>query len=384
MLSEDEREALSRRVQERIDQDKPGTTGSVVPYNEFWYERGTLNNRTALIVDPEDGRIPPLTPEGQKRWDDQVAYRREHPADSWLDRSSVRPLHLARHARHDAARLLQPQLPDRPDQGLRGDPRRDGPRRAHHPARRPAARQPERSAVAGRLARPLRRQHAGHRNHQLQRQGGRARRRWGFGGNITMVERFTRIDKDHMDYQFTIDDPKTFTRPWTVNTPMIAIKGPIFEYACHEGNHALPGILGGARADERKAAARRVTSRRESAPGGQRTAEPQSSQKPCWFSAGSASSAVVRMALRLLAARRDLPRSAFGPPFVRRGIRCVEAGHARRHVARLEWTNPHAWLYLDVAAKTEKPAVGAGALAPNALTRRGFVPTCAARNEDCP
>ena len=61
------------RSQERLDQDKPGTTGSVVPYNEFWYERGTLNNRTALIVDPEDGRIPPLTPEGQKRWDDQVA-----------------------------------------------------------------------------------------------------------------------------------------------------------------------------------------------------------------------------------------------------------------------------------------------------------------------
>jgi hypothetical protein len=71
-----------------------------------------------------------------------------------------------------------------------------------------------------------------------------------------MVERFTRIDKDHMDYQFTITDPKTFTKPWTVNTPMIAIKGPIFEYACHEGNHALPGILGGARADERKAAAK--------------------------------------------------------------------------------------------------------------------------------
>src|SRR5690242_13765738 len=88
VLSEDEREALSRRVQERLDQDKPGANGSVVPYNEFWYERGTLNNRTALIVDPEDGRIPPLTAEGQKRWEAQLANRKQHAADSWLDRST--------------------------------------------------------------------------------------------------------------------------------------------------------------------------------------------------------------------------------------------------------------------------------------------------------
>jgi hypothetical protein len=69
-----------------------------------------------------------------------------------------------------------------------------------------------------------------------------------------MVERFTRIDADHLDYQFTIDDPATFTRPWTVSTPMLKTPGPLLEYACHEGNRALPGILGGARADERKAA----------------------------------------------------------------------------------------------------------------------------------
>jgi hypothetical protein len=70
-----------------------------------------------------------------------------------------------------------------------------------------------------------------------------------------MTERFKRLDADHLDYQFTIDAPMTFTRSWTVSTPMIKIKGPVLEYACHEGNYALPGILGGARADERKAAA---------------------------------------------------------------------------------------------------------------------------------
>jgi hypothetical protein len=78
---------------------------------------------------------------------------------------------------------------------------------------------------------------------------------WGFGGNVKMTERFKRLDADHLDYQFTIDAPMTFTRSWTVSAPMVKIKGPILEYACHEGNYALPGILGGARADETKAAA---------------------------------------------------------------------------------------------------------------------------------
>jgi hypothetical protein len=79
---------------------------------------------------------------------------------------------------------------------------------------------------------------------------------WGFGGNVKVTERFTRVDADHLDYQFTIDGPKTFTRPWTVSTPMMKIDGPVLEYACHEGNHAMVGILAGARADDRKAAAK--------------------------------------------------------------------------------------------------------------------------------
>jgi hypothetical protein len=77
---------------------------------------------------------------------------------------------------------------------------------------------------------------------------------WGFGGDIRMVERFKRIDAEHLDYEFTLDGAKTFTRPWTVSTPMVKITGPVLEYACHEGNHAIVGILAGARADDRKAA----------------------------------------------------------------------------------------------------------------------------------
>ena len=77
----------------------------------------------------------------------------------------------------------------------------------------------------------------------------------GFGMHVRMIERFTRVDADTIDYRFTIDDPATFTGPWTVSAPMARMDGPLFEYACHEGNHAMTGILGGARAEEDEKAA---------------------------------------------------------------------------------------------------------------------------------
>ena len=68
----------------------PESQGGVVPYNEFWYDRGNRlvgDRRTSLIVDPPDGRLPPLTPAAQARAEARRAHRRDHPADSWLDRS---------------------------------------------------------------------------------------------------------------------------------------------------------------------------------------------------------------------------------------------------------------------------------------------------------
>ncbi len=54
-------------------------------------------------------------------------------------------------------------------------------------------------------------------------------------------------------YRFTVDDPTTFATPWTVEVPMIRTPGPLYEYACHEGNYGMEGILAGTRADERAA-----------------------------------------------------------------------------------------------------------------------------------
>ena len=65
--------------------------------------------------------------------------------------------------------------------------------------------------------------------------------------NLHVIERFTRTGADTILYRATIDDPTTFTKPWTIEYPFVATKGPIYEYACHEGNYALTDILGGAR-----------------------------------------------------------------------------------------------------------------------------------------
>ena len=223
------------------------------PTTSFGTERGTLGNRTSLIIDPPDGRIPPLTPEAQKRWDGQLAARKLHPADSWLDRSSydrcisrgIPGAMLPGFYNHNyqivQARgyvaILVEMIHDTRVIPLDG--------RSHLDA-----------SVGQWLGNPV-----GHWdgetlviettnfNDKVFERGAA----WGFGADVRVTERFRRLDADHLDYQFTIDGPKTFTRPWTVSTPMIKIAGPVLEYACHEGNYALPGILGGARADERKA-----------------------------------------------------------------------------------------------------------------------------------
>jgi hypothetical protein len=68
-----------------------------------------------------------------------------------------------------------------------------------------------------------------------------------------VVERFTRIDGGTLKYEFTVSDANSYTQPWSAMVPLVKIPGPLFEYACHEGNYALPNILAGARAQEKKA-----------------------------------------------------------------------------------------------------------------------------------
>ena len=76
----------------------------------------------------------------------------------------------------------------------------------------------------------------------------------GSGANMTLIERFTRVSDSRMVYEYTLDDPKAFAQPFTVAIPMRASDEQIFEYACHEGNYSMAGMLKGARTLEKEAA----------------------------------------------------------------------------------------------------------------------------------
>src|SRR5262249_39566419 len=83
----------------------------------------------------------------------------------------------------------------------------------------------------------------------------------GSGENLHVVERFTRTGKDTIKYQFTVDDPSTWEKSWSAEIIMGPALGDIYEYACHEGNTPLANNLSGARAEEKKAAAKGGTQR---------------------------------------------------------------------------------------------------------------------------
>ena len=231
-----------------------GTRESVdlaAAYNNFWYDRGTTvvgTGRTSLVIDPPDGRVPMLTPEAQARVAARVERSRritEGPEDRPLgERCIVRPnagppLTPAGYNNNvqifqtpDHVVLLTEQIHD-----ARFVPT-DG--RPHLPER-------------------------------LRQWMGDSRGRWegetlvvettnfndrkyfrGAGGNMHLVERFTRLDADTLLYEFTVSDPQSFTRPWTAQIPMKRNPDPIYEYACHEGNYGMEGTLTGARAVERR------------------------------------------------------------------------------------------------------------------------------------
>ena len=75
----------------------------------------------------------------------------------------------------------------------------------------------------------------------------------GSSADTYLVERFRRVDPDTVMYEFTVEDPNNFTRPWTAMMPLRRTDGPLFEYACHEGNIGMHGIMAGARRKDTQA-----------------------------------------------------------------------------------------------------------------------------------
>ena len=260
-----EQEAVDRAI-ELFEADARTTEagGNVGGYNNFWMDQGTKpieTRRTSLIIDPPNGRLPALTAEGQRLADARQAYLAVHPADTYLDRNTsdrcivgfnagppITPL-----AYNQNMQLLQTEdyvvvytemvhtprvipLDGRPmlDQSIRlwvGDSR------GHW----------EGDTLVVETA-----------NFNKQREwiplGGAGAPGTKSTENMTLVERFQRLDDDTLQYTFTVTDLNTWADPWTVELPMRRTDAPLFEYACHEGNYSMPGILGGTRADEEKAA----------------------------------------------------------------------------------------------------------------------------------
>ena len=222
------------------------TTGN---YNQFWIAERDFDNRTSLVIDPPDGRIPDLTPEAQERRRDGVARRDEHPADAYTDRPLQERCVSYGVPRLGAGYNSYYQLFQSADHVVFLN-------EMIHDARViPIDGQPH-------LADRVRQLHGDSRGHwegdtlviETTNYSPQARFR-GASDNLHMVERLTRVGPRTLNYEVTITDPTTWTRPWTVMIPLMGSDDAIFEYACHEGNIGMEGILAGHRAEEREAAA---------------------------------------------------------------------------------------------------------------------------------
>ena len=246
--AEFERQTLERRNQDRRD---GGAQADVArAYNQFWWDYGTKvigTKRTSLIVDPPDGKIPPLTPEGQKRAEARDAIRgrlAEGPEDRSLAERCILGFNagppMAPSAYNNNVQifqipgyvvLLNEMVNDARIVSLNGRP--------HLP---PDIRQWKGDSRGRWQGDTLVVDTSNFRDETNFR---------GASRNLQVVERFTRIDAHTLLYEFTVEDPTTWTRPWSAAVPMKKTDGPIFEYACHEGNYGMFNLLAGARAEEK-------------------------------------------------------------------------------------------------------------------------------------
>jgi hypothetical protein len=251
-----EEDALADFDVTTADTRNAGAVGSATSPPPHWLERGKPSRQASLIVDPPDGRQPPQAAEAQKRAADaQVARKGRGPADSYTDRSlydrcvtrgvlgSILPviynngneivqapgvvairnemIHETRIVPLDGRPHLTSSI-----KGFMGDSRGwwDGNTLVV-----------ETTNLNG-------------RNGVGPNGGGSTSDR------ITLTERFTLVDTNTLQYEVTIDDPGTWSRPWTIAFPWKRDQRyGMFEYACHEGNYAMTNILTGARADEKAA-----------------------------------------------------------------------------------------------------------------------------------
>ena len=225
-------------------------------FNEIWLEsakgRVSRNLSTSLVIDPSDGRIP-YTPEGRARWEETPHLTTERitgrtlRADTWEDRAlQERCITSDTVFYPNGFYNNYMQIVQAPDSiVIRLE--------SMHDARViPLDRRPPLSASIKQWTGDARGWWEG-KTLVVETTNFNSRRRFhGATENLKLVERFTRVDNDTIDYRLTVSDPQTFTQPWTLENSLWRTDEPIYEAGCHEGNIGLAGILAGARAQEKK------------------------------------------------------------------------------------------------------------------------------------
>lgn len=238
----------------------PGTYADV-HYNmaQFGLEKNqnkvAANIRTSLIVDPPDGRMPAMTPEARQRNAERAAKNKGHEFDSAENRS------------------LGEQCILWPNEGPPMMP-------VGYNSNLEILQGPGYVAVLQEMIHDVRIIPTDGRPHlpsSIRQWMGDSRGHWegdtlvvdttnftdrtafrGASENLHVVERFSRVNATTVLYSFTVDDPSTWTHSWSADIPMTKIDGPIYEYACHEGNYGMANNLSGARAEEKKAAEKKA------------------------------------------------------------------------------------------------------------------------------
>ena len=240
-----------------LDKDQPGPDGRIPlsgGYNDFWWDYGrelTDDLRTSLVVDPPDGRIPSLTPDGQERADlRRAALGRD--AHGPEDRGAFERCILG----FNAGPPMNPSAYNNNMQLFQT---------AGH------------VVILNEMvhdARVIPLDGSDHLPDGVRQWRGDSRGRWegdtlvvetknftaktsfrGTGPGLRLVERFTRVAEGTLLYEYTVTDPESFERPWSVAVPMRKNDLPVFEYACHEGNYGMLNLMVSARSEDARKAA---------------------------------------------------------------------------------------------------------------------------------
>jgi len=261
-FTKEEADAYAARVLAQKEVVAPGTYGDVhYSMAQFGLEKGQSSVpatiRTSLIVGPE-GRVPALLPEAQKRQAERQALNRGHEFDGPENRSLGERCILWPNEG-------PPMLPEGYNSNLQ------------------IVQGPGYVAITQEMIHDVRIIPTDGRPHlppEVRQLMGDSRGHWegntlvvdttnftnrtafrGSSENLHVIERFTRTDADTILYQFTVSDPSTWEKSWSGEVPMTKIEGPIFEYACTEGNYGMRNNLSGARAEEQKKAAEQTASK---------------------------------------------------------------------------------------------------------------------------